>query len=65
MLCQPDGTIGVDDVISEYHTVADTMLGLASVVNIFPFVEIFVAITSLESTEKWDKHDMELANINF
>ncbi len=58
--CQPNGTVGVNGTLGEYPTVADIMLGLASVVKAFPFVEMVVAITALDLGQI--KHDVDDRN---
>ncbi len=58
--CQPDGTIGVNGTLGEYPTVADIMLGLASVLMAFPFLEMVIAITALNLGQI--KHDVDDRN---
>ncbi len=58
--CTPDGTIGLDGTLGEYPTVADIMLGLASVLKAFPFVDMVIAITALDLGQI--KHDVDDRN---
>ncbi len=56
--CQPDGTIGLNGTLGEYPTVADILLGLASLMKAFPFVEMVVALTALDLGQvKYDVDD--------